>query len=59
MHITPDDGTHPDTALLADLDVADHVRAVVDEGRRMNAGRDPPVGTKHTGIITIGELVNE
>ena len=32
VHVAADDGVHPDAALLADLDVADHLRAVVDEG---------------------------
>ena len=33
---------HPDAALLADLDVADDLGAVVDEGGGMDAGQDVP-----------------
>jgi hypothetical protein len=53
MHVAADDGAHPDTALLTNLDVADHLRAVVDEGRGMNAGREPAARTKHFRIIAV------
>ena len=43
VHVAANDGVHPDAALGADLDVANHLRAVVDERGRMRrpaGGRD-------------------
>ena len=47
VDIAADDGAHPDAALLADFDVADDLRAVVDEDRGMNARKLTAVGAKH------------
>ena len=41
------DGVHPDAALLADLDVADDLGAVVDEGRLMHHRKAPLIAPKH------------
>src|SRR5882762_6758365 len=51
MHVAAHDRVHPDAALLADVDVADHLRAVVDEGGGMDARTDPAVRPKHCWII--------
>jgi hypothetical protein len=47
VHVTPHDGAHPHTALLSDFDVADHLRAVVDESGGMDARKLAAVGAKH------------
>ena len=46
VHVAADDDVHPDAALRADLDVADDLGAVVDEGGRMDAGHVSPVGAE-------------
>jgi hypothetical protein len=51
VHVTADDRTHPDAALLADFDVADHLGAVVDERGRMNARVHAAVRPEHGVII--------
>jgi len=54
VHVAPDHGAHPDAALLADFHVADDLGAGVDEGRGMDAGQLPAVGTEHYWIIEEG-----
>ena len=44
VHVAADDDAHPDAALFADLDVADDLGAVVDEGGGMDAGKPPRYG---------------
>ena len=41
VHVAADDRVHPDAALLADLHVADDLRAVVDVGGGMDARETP------------------
>src|SRR5207248_2546414 len=53
IHVAADDGAHPDTALLADLHVADDLRAFVDERGGMDPGRGPPVRPKHPTHYTV------
>ncbi len=47
VHVAADDGAHPDAALFADFDVADHLGAVVDEGGGVDARGRPAEGAKH------------
>ena len=54
VHVASDDGAHPDAALLADLDVANHLCAGVDESRRMNARKLTAIRPKHWMIILAG-----
>jgi hypothetical protein len=49
IDIATDDRAHPDTALLSDLDVPDHLRTVVDERGGMDKGRHAPERTEHSG----------
>ena len=56
VHIAPQHRAHPDAALLANLDVPDHLGRLVDECGRVHAGQDTPVRAKHYGSITVGEM---
>src|SRR6202040_3603886 len=51
VHIAPDDDRHPHTALLADLDVTDHLRTVVDERGRVDARKRVAKPPEHQRII--------
>lgn len=48
VHVAANDDAHPDAALVANLNVANDLRAVVDIGSRMDAGQPPAVGPKHS-----------
>src|SRR5207244_5409281 len=48
VHVAAHDHTHPHTALLADVDVADHLCAVVDVGSGMNARLRAAVRPEHS-----------
>src|SRR5262249_58080358 len=41
---------HPHTALLADVHVANHLSAIVDERGGVDAGRQAPERTKHSEL---------
>ena len=47
VHVAADDDVHPDAALLADLDVADDLGAVVHERRRVHDRKAPLIAPKH------------
>src|SRR5665213_3970841 len=47
VHVAADHHTHPDAALFADLDVADHLGAVVDVGGRVDARQHAAVRAEH------------
>ena len=51
VHVAADDDRHPDAALLADLDVADDLRAVVDERGRVDARKRVAERPEHQRII--------
>ena len=48
---------HQDAALFREIHVPDDLRAVVDERRRMHAGKDAAKCTEHRGIITFENAV--
>src|SRR5262249_55998125 len=52
MHVAPDHHRHPDAAFLPDFDVADHLRAVVDESGRMDARKHAAVRPEHLPNFT-------
>src|SRR5436305_1154448 len=57
VHVVADDRAHPDAALVADFDVADHLRGVVDEDAGRNAGKTPAMGTDHgSGLLQNGRM---
>src|SRR5687767_14932038 len=47
MDIATNDDCHPDAALFADLDVTDHLGALVDVSARMDTGHSSAVGPEH------------
>ena len=59
VHVAADDDAHPDAALLADLDLADDLRAVVDEGAGMNARQTAAVRADHAGELYEGRQAGQ
>jgi cyclic pyranopterin phosphate synthase len=53
IHVPSDHDVHPDTALVADLDIADDLRAVVYKRRRSDSRGACTVGPEHLGELYV------
>ena len=51
VDVAANDDVHPDAALLADFDVSDDLRALVDIGGRMDLREDGPERTEHAAEL--------